>query len=206
VSGGCQMPVEIIHPNRRWVQKSWVALTSLLVLILVASGVFAYVVGLDAGGARGAALGLWIVAGVNALWFVPSIAIIPFYYPTLRYEIQDDEVIVRAGLVTRSVKHVPYRTVTNLKVTRGPFDRMFGLGTLAIQTAGMSGQTGAEESLVGLTNVQAVYDEVATALRRYRSAMSPTAADEDVALRPDGDLGALLTEVRAIREMLESRA
>jgi len=200
------MPIETIHPDRRWIRKTWVALTSLLVLTLVASGLFAYFVGLDAGGARGAALGLWIVAGVNALWFLPSVLVIPFYYPTLRYEIQDDEVIVRAGLVTRSVKHVPYRTVTNLKVTRGPFDRMFGLGTLAIQTAGMSGQTGAEESLVGLNNVQAVYEEVATALRRYRSAMSPTAADEDVDLGSDSELGALLAEVRAIREVLESRS
>jgi membrane protein YdbS with pleckstrin-like domain len=199
------MPTETIQPDRRWVQKTWLALTSLVVLVLVPFGLFGYLVGLDAYGLRGAMVALWIVAALNAIWFVPAVVVIPFYYRTLRYEIQDDEVIVRAGLITRSVKHVPYRTVTNLKVTRGPFDRMFGLGTLAIQTAGMSGQTGAEESLVGLSDIQKVYENVATALRRYRSAMSPTAADEDVGLRPNGDLGALLTEVKAIRQVIESR-
>jgi membrane protein YdbS with pleckstrin-like domain len=200
------MPTETIRPDNRWVPKTWAALTTLLVLILVASGLFGYFVGTDANGVRGATLALWIVAGINALWFIPAVVVIPFYYRTLRYEIQDDEVIVRAGLITRSVKHVPYRTVTNLKVTRGPFDRMFGLGTLAIQTAGMSGQTGAEESLVGLNNVQSIYENVATALRRYRRAMSPTAADEDVDLGANGDLGALLAEVRAIRQIIEKGA
>lgn len=199
------MSTETIHPDSRWVPKTWSALTALLVLILASSALFGYFVGSDADGIRGATIALWIVAGVNALWFIPAMVVIPFYYRTLRYEIQDDEVIVRAGLVTRSVKHVPYRTVTNLKVTRGPFDRMFGLGTLAIQTAGMSGQTGAEESLVGLNDVQTVYEEVATALRRYRSAMSPTAADADENLMADGELSALLREVRAIREALEKR-
>ncbi len=199
------MPTETIHPDRRWVSKTWLALTSVLVLILVPSALFGYFVGTDADGARGATIALWIMAGVNALWFVPGVLVIPFYYRTLRYEIRDDEVIVHAGLITRSVKHVPYRTVTNLKVTRGPFDRMFGLGTLAIQTAGMSGQTGAEESLVGLNDVQTIYEKVAAALRRYRGAMSPTAADEDVGLRNDADLGALLAEVKAIRKAVQSR-
>lgn len=200
------MPTETIRPDRRWVPKTWAVLAALLIPTLLGPGLFGFFIGTDANGLRGAIVALWVVAGINALWFIPSLIIIPFYYRTLRYEIQDDEVIVRAGLITRSVKHVPYRTVTNLKVTRGPFDRMFGLGTLAIQTAGMSGQTGAEESLVGLSDVQSVYENVATALRRYRSAMSPTAADEDTGLVANGDLGALLAEVRAIRQAVEKRS
>ena len=82
---------------------------------------------------------------------------------------------------------------------------MFGIGTLNIQTAGMSGTTGAEESLEGLDNVQEVYDIVATELRRFRGSMAPTAADvegEAVAASPDA-LSAILTEVRAIRHALE---
>jgi uncharacterized membrane protein YdbT with pleckstrin-like domain len=118
-----------------------------------------------------------------------------------------DEVIVRAGIVTTSVKHVPYRTVTNITVRRGLMDRwLFGLGTLNIQTAGMSGTTGAEESLVGLPDVQAVYDIVVTELRRFRGSQAPTAADDDVpapAAMADGQLTQLLVEVRAIRQILE---
>ena len=128
------------------------------------------------------------------------------YYRSLSYEIQDDEVIVHVGILTKSVKHVPYRTVTNLTVKRDILDRwLFGLGTLNIQTAGMSGQTGAEERLVGLTNVQEVYEMVVTELRRFRGGMAPTAAEAESAsavVSADA-LSAILAEVRAIRQALE---
>ena len=64
----------------------------------------------------------------------------------------------------------------------------------------MSGQTGAEESLVGLENVQEVYELVVTELRRFRGAMSPTTGQDE--LPADGS-GALLDEVQAIRKLLE---
>jgi membrane protein YdbS with pleckstrin-like domain len=108
---------------------------------------------------------------------------------------------VRAGIVTHSIKHVPYRTVTNLTVKRDPLDRwLFGLGTLNIQTAGMSGQTGAEESLVGLSQVQEVYELVAAELRRFRGSMAPTAAETEA--EPDV-LHGILVEVQSIRRRLE---
>lgn len=112
---------------------------------------------------------------------------------------------MHVGVITRSVKHVPFRTVTNLEVKRDPLDRLLGIGTLKIQTAGMSGQSGAEESLVGLPNYQAVYEQVAAALRRFRGSMAPTQAE--VEAEPDGAelLPAILGELRAIREVLERR-
>ncbi len=107
------------------------------------------------------------------------------------------------GIWTKSVKHVPFRTVTNLKVNRDIFDRwFFGLGSLNIQTAGMSGKSGAEEALVGIPNVQEVYELVRSRLRRYRGAMAPNAAEEESAPR-DATFDAMLTELRAIRKAVE---
>jgi membrane protein YdbS with pleckstrin-like domain len=131
------------------------------------------------------------------------------YFRTIRYEIHPDEVVVYAGIVTRSVKHVPFRTVTNLKLTRGPLDRLFRIGALAIQTAGMSGTTGAEENLAGLTDAQAVYEQVAGELRRFRGSLAPTQADDDISPAAPSDglnqqtLDAILEELRAIRRGLE---
>lgn len=91
--------------------------------------------------------------------------------------------------------------MTNITVKRDIFDRwFFNLGTLNIQTAGMSGQTGAEESLVGLEDVQEVYELVVTELRRFRGAMTPTATQEEP---PGNGSAALLEEVRAIRQLME---
>lgn len=126
------------------------------------------------GVAGGAFVGFIVAVLINLAWLIPALLIIPPYYRSLQYEIHDDEVIVRAGVITKTVKHVPFRTVTNLEVSQGPFDRLLGIGTLKIHTAGMSGSSGAEEGLRGLPNFQEVYDQVAAALRRYRGPMAPT--------------------------------
>ena len=61
--------------------------------------------------------------------------------------------------------------------------------------------------MVGLSNVQEVYESVAEELRRFRGGMAPTQADVEVepaVALPDG-LGEILAEVRAIRKSLEER-
>ena len=176
------------------------------VLSIVGCGLFFALVTLDSGETDVLGLGFAISLAGNLLWMLPAFLAIGPFCDRLRYEIHDDEVIVHVGLITKSIKHVPFRTVTNLQLNRGPFDRMFGIGTLNIQTAGMSGQKGAEESLMGLNNVQEVYAIVAKALRRYRSALAPDQAGEELAPALDGQvLGELLAEVRAIRATLEQQ-
>ena len=153
------------------------------------------------------AIALFVVTVLlNGLWWLIAMLLSGPYYRSLCYEVQDDEVVVNAGIWTKSVKHVPYRTVTNMQVKRDVVDRWLGIGTLNIQTAGMSGQTGAEERLVGLSNVQEVYELVAEELRRFRGGMAPTQADVEVepAVVPQGSLGEILAEVRAIRRSLEA--
>jgi len=148
-----------------------------------------------------------IVSGILALlWWVPAMLLVGPYFQSLHYEVRDDEVVVRVGILTKAVKHVPFRTVTNLTVNRGILDRwLYGLGTLNIQTAGMSGTTGAEESLVGLPNYDEVYEMVAAELRRFRGAMAPTAAGDEgePTTLPTGTMGDILDELRAIRQALE---
>ena len=102
--------------------------------------------------------------------------LVPPYYRSISYELTEDEVVVRKGIVTKVVKTVPYRTITNTVVARDLFDRgIFNLGSVLIQTAGMSGTSGYEESLVGLTDWDGAHQQVMNRLRRFRlHAMSPT--------------------------------
>ncbi len=146
--------------------------------------------------------GLLIIAvAANLLFFTIGAALVGPYFRSLRYEIHQNEVIVYVGVVTQSVKHVPFRTITNLKITRGPFERLFGIGSLAIQTAGMSGSSSqAEQDLKGLPNVQEVYEKIGERLHRYRSAMTPDQAGEESAeLGADALLREILEEMRGIR-------
>lgn len=162
-------------------------------------------VGVEEGGYLGMVVGLLIALALNLLWFLPALWLVDRYYDSLFYEILEDEVIVHVGILTHSVKHVPYRTVTNIAVKRDLFDRyLFNIGTLEIQTAGAaSAQASAEESLLGLVDFEGIYTIVSEALRRYRGV--PLAATQGAELPAgQGSLnGAMLEELRAIRLLLE---
>jgi len=199
---------QTVTPDRKYLFRMRLIATIVALAILAGGVLLGMILALTGEIRLGGALALFSVTVVlNGLWWVVALILIGPYYRSLRYEVQDDEVVVNAGIWTKSVKHVPYRTVTNMQVKRDVVDRWLGIGTLNIQTAGMSGQTGAEERLVGLSNVQEVYESVAAELRRFRGGMAPTQADvevESAAAPPDG-LGEILAEVRAIRKSLEER-
>jgi uncharacterized membrane protein YdbT with pleckstrin-like domain len=186
-------------PNNKYQIKMMLVITLIAFLVLLGAGILSFLIGLDDPGAGLVVIGIALV-GDALFWVIGMILSVP-YFRSLRYQIMEDEVIVHVGIVTHSVKHVPFRTVTNITVKRDIFDRwFFSLGSLSIQTAGMSGQTGAEENLVGLENVQEVYDLVVAELRRFRGAMPPTTVQEQP---PANGSAALLAEVQAIRELLE---
>jgi uncharacterized membrane protein YdbT with pleckstrin-like domain len=199
------MQTKTFKPSPRYLSKSRLVITLVALLILASGILLGWLMSLDKSiGTNGFRIVVIVTAILDAIWWVPAMLVTAPYYRSLSYEVQDDEVIVRAGIWTKSVKHVPYRTVTNLTVKRDILDRwLFGLGTLNIQTAGMSGQTGAEERLVGLPNVQDVYELVVTELRRFRGGMAPTAAEVEGEPSVADALNAILAEVRAIRQTLE---
>jgi membrane protein YdbS with pleckstrin-like domain len=158
-------------------------------------------------------LGIWYVFFymlANALWLVPLLALIPLYCRRISYSLDAQEITVRKGLVTQVVQTVPLSKVTNLSLNRGPFDRLLGLGTLQVHTAGFSGQNqGPEAMLVGLEDYEAVQQAVLAQVRATsRAEAAPAMAPEAVSLAAGaGDAHQLLTdildELRGIRGALE---
>ena len=200
------MRTRTFKPSPRYLTRMRLVITLVALLILAGGMLCGLVIGLDDG--IGSTLVIFLVtAFVDVAWWIPAMLLTGPYYRSLNYEIQDDEIIVRVGIWTKSIKHVPYRTVTNQTVKRDVLDRLLGLGTLNIQTAGMSGQSGYEERLRGLPNVQEVYDMVSTELRRFRGGMTPTAAGVETGSAPTSSdaLEAILAELRAIRQALETQ-
>ncbi len=194
-----------VKPSKSYATKLRVIFAIVALLAAVVGYFFGLLVGIDEG-PRVAWIIFFSFLAADLVWWLPAMVLAGVYYRSLSYEIQDDEVIVRVGIVTKSVKHVPYRTVTNVTINRGILDRtLFNMGTLNIQTAGMSGSTGAEESLVGLENVQEIYDSVVKKLRLFRGGMSPTTAEVETAADiPSADvLNAILGELKAIRKNTE---
>ena len=47
-------------------------------------------------------------------------------------------IYTRKGIINITKKHVPFRTIVNVRTRKGVFDRIFGIGTVLIETAGGS--------------------------------------------------------------------
>ena len=131
------MRTQTFKPSSKYLTKFRLTLSIVAGLIFIGSVLLGLLMSFDRDiGFSGGMLAIAIITGLDVIWWVPAMLLTGPYYNSLSYEIQDDEVIMRVGIVTKSVKHVPYRTVTNITIKRGILDRMFGLGTLNIQTAG----------------------------------------------------------------------
>ena len=122
-----------------------------------------------------APISYWTI-GLNLIWFIPSIVLAPSYYRSIEYSVKAKtggtmpEIYVKKGIVTVTRKHVPFRAITNIESKAGPFDRMFGIGNVCIETAGYSGtkQTGPEEKLEGIVFYEEVRDFILNELRKFR--------------------------------------
>ncbi len=131
-----------IEPSRKYLTKAYVVIgivggaIVLLAVVIAALVTLGPEVGVEAiGWDQGISLAVDVVRGV------PAILMTGLYFRSLRYQIHKEQVIMHVGVVTRSVKYVPFRTVTNMTVQRDPLDRAFGIGSLENQTAGISGTT-----------------------------------------------------------------
>ncbi|MHA2329000.1 MAG: PH domain-containing protein [Candidatus Hodarchaeales archaeon] len=141
----------------------------------------------------------------------PIIALMADYYTNvMKFTIDETEVIVKKGLINKQVKHIPFRTIANVSSRYGPYDRLLGLGTVEIETAGKSGQqTGPEAKIEGIPNFNAVGDYILTKLRQFRTQYATTTevAAEAPQLPPlplaEQDFHRqMLTEIREIKERL----
>lgn len=155
---------------------------------------------------RPGAIFLIVFALSSAVLWAFFIALIPPYFRSISYELTDTEIVVRKGIVTKVVKTVPYRTVTNIVKARDLLDRYaVNLGSINIQTAGKSGETGYEASLEGLGDWEEAHRMVLERLRGFRGAMKPTAAEVEDSGESENLLRHMLEELKAIRAAVERK-
>jgi membrane protein YdbS with pleckstrin-like domain len=155
---------------------------------------------------------MWVF---NAIWLVPYFVIAPFYIRSIEYSVIAEsgeampEVYVKKGILNVTRKHVPFRTITNMSSRAGPFDRLFGIGNVEIETAGFSGssQMGPEEKIEGVTFYEELRDYILAELRRYRDPYAigtemTFPRDEPIPRMEDSLQDEILLTLREIRDIL----
>ncbi|MCD9027360.1 PH domain-containing protein [Luteimonas sp. BDR2-5] len=85
-----------------------------------------------AGRGRGDGLPVWLpLIGVAALVLVSV-----WQYLTYRYRIADDRLIVRSGLLERSVRQIPYSRIHNVAIHQSLLHRLLGVAEVRLESAG----------------------------------------------------------------------
>ncbi|WP_423745358.1 PH domain-containing protein (plasmid) [Haladaptatus sp. SPP-AMP-3] len=79
---------------------------------------------------------------------VVGVAYVLFKYRTWRFEIRDDDLYLERGVFTRVTTVVPFVRVQHVDTQRGPIERLLGLGSVVVYTAG---SRGADVTIPGLT-------------------------------------------------------
>ena len=98
---------------------------------LVASfGAIAYLTRFDFS-SRGGSLGLAILL---ALFAIGGVALLRYWF--FRFRVDDDRLLIRQGFVKRTALDLPFDRVQGINVERSLVDRMLGLVTVRLDTAG----------------------------------------------------------------------
>lgn len=83
---------------------------------------------------------IFFSGGLAGILLVP-LAALPFFGEVMRYaffgyRLEPDEIVVREGVLQRTVRHIPYARIQNLATSAGLVQRLLGVVQVSIETAG----------------------------------------------------------------------
>jgi len=133
--------MERLHPRVRIV---WAVSAVVSAVVVTVLGVGVSVVWAEAGPLPGVALGVAVL--------VVGLVLLQFRYRVWRFEVRDQELYIRRGVFTRVTTLVPYVRVQHVDSRRGPVERLVGLGSVVVYTAG---SRGSDVTIPGLTRERA---------------------------------------------------
>ena len=147
-----------LHPNQIWVIRIRAAITALFLLVPAAI--------VDWGPLRESEVPAGLLTGAAVLLALFLTIVMPARrYRAWGYEEGEDELHIRHGVWTRVRTAVPFGRVQHIDVAQGPVERMFGLSTLILHTAGTRG---AAVPLPGLLqgDCEAMRDRIRSKIRQ----------------------------------------
>ena len=137
------------------------------------------------------------------MWIV-FLPLIHLWIKNLSFFIRDDRVTIQSGILTKKEQNIPSRSITDFVLVRGPFDRMLGIGTIQIQTAGQSkSATGYEGSLSGLLDYGPLHANLREKLKFLHPISESATTSEPIKQTNDSFLIQILEELKEIRKNTE---
>jgi len=93
-------------------------------------------------------LPIWVPAAVFVVFLGGGVGLALVRYRVWRYEVRDDALYLERGVFTRVRTVVPFVRIQHVDSSRGPLERLIGLASTVVYTAG---SRGADVTVPGLT-------------------------------------------------------
>ncbi|MFA4859426.1 PH domain-containing protein [Methanoregula sp.] len=106
----------------------------------------------------------------------------------------------KRGIWFRTTGIVPYNRITNLDIRQGPVMRALGISTLAIQTAGYSGQVASEIKIEGVTSAEELREFIRSMIRQMPQPGDGTGGEKNLPATTDQKILDELTKIRILLE------
>ena len=146
---------------------------------------------------------LWLIClGLISIMWIVFLPLIHLWIKNLSYFIRDDRITIQSGILTKKEKNIPYRSITDFVLVRGPFDRILGIGTIKVQTAGQSTE-GYEGNLSGLLEYKPLHADLREKLKFLHPISESSTTSEPIKQTNDSVLIQILEELKEIRKNTE---
>lgn len=96
---------------------------------------------------------------IGAIFIVPGFIFAFLQYWVYRYTLDDNEIVIREGVLVKNVRHVKYERIQNLNLSRNPLHRMFGVAQLELESAS-GGKPEAVMRVVSMAAVAQIREKV----------------------------------------------
>jgi hypothetical protein len=194
-----------IKPDKKYQTAQLLILSVLSSLIIIGAVVLNIIIYLEAGSDLDGIMVIWLLClGLISIMWIVSFPLIYLWIKNLSYFIHDDRITIQSGIITKKEQNIPYRSITDFVLERGPFDRILGIGTIKIQTAGQStSATGYEGSLSGLLDYEPIHTDLREKLKSLHPISESITTSESVKQSDDSVLVQILEELKEIRRNTE---
>jgi putative membrane protein len=195
-----------VKPDKKYFTKClWILMTISAVVIIVVA-VTHLIIKLADGNPQAINI-IWPVGfGIVLLMWIIPYPIVRLWIRNLEYIIREDRITIHKGILTKTKQNIPLRSVTDFALSRTIYDRVLGIGSIRIQTAGQS-QTasGYEGCLTGLLDYESLHNELREKLSVLHPGSGPLTTEDSTREPGDNLLGQILDELKKIRQNTEKQ-
>lgn len=197
----------IIKPDKKLITKQWGILIVLSFLAILIALLFQFLLPLSEDVTpEDVSVLAWPIAGgiIFALLAVVG-PLLVLWVKNLSYMIGEEKVTIHKGVLTKVQKNIPFRAVTDFIVNRSIFDRILGIASIRIQTAGQSQTpTGYEGNMAGIEDWEELHKTLRDRLKKLHPVSESLATREPLSAAIEGEiLAEILNELKAIRKAVE---